>query len=175
MKVRHVQLKYQLNSNDALGWKSIGFDDSDWISGNTGIGYETSGNDYAQLINLDITSMRGTNESVYIRVPFSVTNKTLISDLELNIKYDDAFVAYINGIEVARSNHVPTPLLWNSGATTYHPDNIAINYQSFDADSGIASLQNGDNILAIHLLNAGLESSDILCVPQLVATLENFR
>ena len=117
--------------------------------------------------------MRGTNQSVYIRVPFSVTNKTLISELELNIKYDDAFVAYINGTEIARSNHVPTPILWNSGATTYHPDNIAINYQSFDADAGIPSLQNGDNILAIHLLNAGLESSDIMCMPKLIATVEN--
>ena len=89
------------------------------------------------------------------------------------MKYDDAFVAYINSAEVARSNFVPVPLLWNSGATTYHPDNIAVNYQSFDADSGIASLQDGDNILAIHLLNAGIESSDILCIPQLIATVES--
>ena len=66
----------------------------------------------------------------------------------------------------------------NSGATTYHPDNIAVNFENFVADSGVTSLQNGDNVLAIHLLNAGLESSDILCgrisLPQLV-NLDNAR
>ena len=166
-------LKIPTNSNDEIGWKSIGFDESSWIDGFIGVGYETSGNDYAQLINLDISSMKGLNQSLYIRIPFNVTDKTLISELELNMKYDDAFVAYINGIEVARSAHAPDPVFWNSGATSYHPDNIAINFENFIANSGITSLQNGNNILAIHLLNSGLESSDILCVPQLVATLEN--
>ena len=77
--------------------------------------------------------MKGLNQSLYIRIPFTITDKTLISELELNMKYDDAFVAYINGREVARSNHAPDPVLWNSGATTYHPDNIAVNYQNFIA------------------------------------------
>ena len=166
-------VKIPSSSSDASGWKSIDFDDITWIIGNTGIGYETSGFDYANLINLDVTALQGTNQSLYIRIPFTVSNKALISELQLNMKYDDAFVAYINETEVARSSYVPVPLLWDSGATTFHADDIAINYQSFSADTGITSLQNGSNVLAIHLLNAGVNSSDILCVPQLIASIES--
>lgn len=165
------RVRIPTSSNDPSGWKSINFNDSSWTSGITGVGYETSDADYANLINLDIGAMRGVNQSAYIRIPFSVTNKALISELQLNIKYDDAFVAYINGTEVARSNNVPNSLTWNSGATTYHDDSLAINYVSFSTNSGIESLENGSNILAIHLLNSGISSSDILCIPQLVATI----
>ena len=50
-------IKIPINSNDSLEWKSIEFDDTNWVSGNAGIGYETSGNDYGNLINLDISSL----------------------------------------------------------------------------------------------------------------------
>lgn len=166
-------VKIPNSSSDASGWKTINFNDSNWISGNTGVGYETSGTDYANLINLDIGVMRGTNESAYIRVPFSIDNIASVTELRLNMKYDDAFVAYINGTEVARSSSVPNTLSWNSGATTYHEDTLAVNYQFFNADTGIGSLQNGTNVLAIHLLNAGSTSSDILCIPQLLAIKES--
>lgn len=166
-------VKIPNSSSDASGWKTINFNDSNWISGNTGVGYETSGTDYANLINLDIGVMRGSNESAYIRVPFSIDNIASVTELRLNMKYDDAFVAYINGTEVARSSYVPNTLSWNSGATNYHEDTLAVNYQFFSADTGIESLQNGTNILAIHLLNAGSSSSDILCIPQLLAIKES--
>ena len=57
------------------------------------------------------------NETVYIRVPFDITSDLSQYDsIRLRMMYDDGFVAYINGTEVARAN-APPNLDYNSGAT----------------------------------------------------------
>ncbi len=48
--------------------------------------------------------MRDTNASAYLRVPFTVTNVADIDQLRLTMRYDDGFVAYLNGFEIARRN-----------------------------------------------------------------------
>ena len=48
--------------------------------------------------------MRGTNSSAYLRVPFVVTNTADLDGLRLRLRYDDGFVAWLNGVEVARRN-----------------------------------------------------------------------
>ena len=164
----NCQVRIPTSASDSIGWKSVGFDDSSWLSGNTGVGYETSGNDYRDLINLDIEAMQGVNESAYIRIPFNVSGANAATSLQLKMKYDDAFVAYINGQEVARSNNVPELLTWNSGANNYHPDASAVVNETFFLSGALSALQEGDNLLAIHLLNSGVNSSDILCIPQLI-------
>jgi hypothetical protein len=97
--------------------------------------------------------MKGTNESVYIRIPFSATNTAFISSLTLRMKYDDAFVACLNGTEVARSPNAPTPLTWNSGTSTIHEDEDAVLFEDYDISEYLGSLQTGTNLLAIHGLN----------------------
>ena len=65
---------------------------------------------------------------------------------------------------------MPANAEWNSSATNYYDDSLAVIYNSFEINEAISALQNGENILAIHLLNAGNGSSDILCVPELIAS-----
>ena len=48
-----------------LSWTGLGFDDSAWLAGLTGIGY-----DYTGLIGLDVGVMRNNNQTVYTRIPF---------------------------------------------------------------------------------------------------------
>lgn len=160
------------SSTDATDWKATGFDDSAWLSGTSAVGYEFSpgATDYSSLIGLDVSGMYNNSESVYIRVPFTVSGAGDITDLQLNMKYDDAFVAYLNGVEVARSAYVPANLSWNSGATSYHEDSLAMTYQNFDVTAYRANLQDGANVLAIHGLNSGAGSSDLIFAPQLLAT-----
>jgi hypothetical protein len=156
------------SESDAAGWKDLLFDDSAWLSGTTGVGYET-GTGYESLIGLDVVSMKGTNESVYIRIPFSTTNTAFIASLTLRMKYDDAFVAYINGTEVARSPNAPTTLTWNSGTSAIHEDEDAVLFEDYDISEHIGSLQTGTNLLAIHGLNKGLNYSDLLFLPKIEA------
>ncbi len=48
--------------------------------------------------------MRGINATAYIRIPFTAVNPTSYESLVLKMRYDDGFVAYLNGVQVARRN-----------------------------------------------------------------------
>jgi hypothetical protein len=87
--------------------------------------------------------------------------------MTLRIRYDDGFVAYINGVEVARRNFTGTPT-WNSNADTTHDDSAAIEFEDINISSHLDVLRADDNILAIHGLNVSLTSSDFLISPELV-------
>ena len=41
--------------------------------------------------------MSGINTSAYIRIPFDVADPTGLIGLTLDMKYDDGFIAYLNG------------------------------------------------------------------------------
>jgi hypothetical protein len=119
------------------------------------------------VIDADNNDQNDTN-SVYIRVPFNVADINAIDRLKLLMKYDDGFVAYINGERVASGN-APTTLAWNSEATANRDDGAAIQYQEFDITAFRSALVVGENVLAIHGLNQGSGSSDMLISPKLVA------
>jgi len=150
-------------------WTDIGFNDNVFnIVGPSGFGYEDSGGfpNFNGQFNTEVDS--GT-PSLYIRVPFQMTSLDGIDQLQLRMKYDDGFVAYINGVEVASANASATTN-WQSTATTTHDDFDAIEYQTFDLPSVVSSLVVGENVLAIHALNRSAGSSDFLNVPELIAT-----
>jgi len=152
-------------------WLAIDFNDSTWIRGRNGAGYERSSG-YQSLISSALnfrTQMYNKTESVYLRYAFDLDDPAVIERLTLRMKYDDGFVAYLNGIRVASAN-APAATQWNSGATTTHEDSLAIQFESFDITSRNDQLKAGKNILAIHGLNSGLTSSDMLIVAEIVAT-----
>ena len=155
------------SSSDSADWKSIGFDDSGWQDGSTGVGYENNSG-YTSLIGLDVGNMYGQNGSVYIRIPFTHDDDA-VTTLRLRMKYDDGFAAYLNGTLIATAN-APSSLYWNSTATTSHSDSDAVLFQSFDVSAYANALQGGANVLAIQGLNTGLTSSDLLFVPELHST-----
>jgi len=147
-----------------LDWTQADFSDTFWPVGATGVGY-----DYAGLIGLDVSPMYATSQSVYVRIPFEIDDVTAIDRLTLRMKFDDGFVAYLNGHEVARAN-APSQVSWNSAATTTHDDIDAVIFYDFDITAEKDWLIQGENVLAIHGLNRGLTSSDLLILPELVAT-----
>ena len=61
-----------------LSWTQTGFDDSAWLTGVTGVGY-----DYGGLIGLDVRAMRNNNQTVYARIPFEVGDISEIDELTL--------------------------------------------------------------------------------------------
>ena len=57
----------------------------------------------AGVVRTDIEStMRGINSTAYARVPFTIANTAELDSLSLEVQYNDGFVAYLNGTEVAR-------------------------------------------------------------------------
>lgn len=157
-------------------WADLAFDDSGWPSGSGGVGFERSPGDtlnYTALIGFDVdAAMYGQNATCYIRIPFTVDDTTLgaLAGLSLNVRYDDAFVAYLNGHEIARSAYAPSTLAWNSVATDYHEDALAVALESFDVSAGLDYLAAGVNVLAIQGMNNSTTSSDFLVSAELTGT-----
>ena len=152
-------------------WLAIDFNDSTWIRGRNGAGYERSSG-YQSLISSTLnfrTQMYNKTESLYLRYAFDLDDPVAIERLTLRMKYDDGFVAYLNGIRVASAN-APAATQWDSGASTTHDDSLAIQFESFDITPRNDQLKAGKNVLAIHGLNSGLTSSDMLIVTEIVAT-----
>jgi len=142
------------------------FNDQTWASGTGGIGYERNSG-YQQYIDLDTEEqMYGENTTCYIRIPFTLdAGEYDFSSLTLKIRYDDGFIAYLNGTEVTIVNFNGTPD-WNSTASDGHE---AAAPEYFDISNYIDELNSGENILAIHGLNASPTSSDFLISAELVA------
>ena len=85
----------------------------------------------------------------------------------LRIRYEDGYVAYLNGKQVAADND-PSTLNWQSRSTQNRPDGEAVNPVDVDISSAIDLLMPGENVLAIHGLNQGLTSSELLILPELI-------
>ena len=158
-----------MNNSFGSAWTQPGFNDSSWHSGTSGVGYDTA-TTYRSLFGIDVLSaMRNKNTSVYFRVPFTATNSTAFTNLTLKIKYDDGFIAYLNGAKVASAG-APSNPAWNGKATSSHSDSAAQQYVSFDLTPHLGHLREGANILAFHGLNISMDSSDMLIVPRLEAS-----
>ena len=146
-----------------------------WIPGTTGVGYETSpssGTSYSALLGLDLRAqMQNRSTTAYIRVPFTVDAPTLASTrgLFLDMKYDDGFIAYLNGVRVTAAN-APAQPGPSSAASSNNSDSQALQFEQFDLSSFLPLLNPGANMLAIHGLNDGAGSSDFLIVPRLIAS-----
>jgi len=85
----------------------------------------------------------------------------------LKMKYDDGFVAYLNGREIARGN-APASLNWRSTAAGSRDDGAAAQWEPFDISAFRRLFRQGANVLAIHGLNRSADSSDALWLPELV-------
>jgi hypothetical protein len=110
-------------------------------------------------------SSGGTNTSCYIRIPFTLDPESLpkMKSLELEVMYDDGFVAFLNEEKIAEQN-APAIVSWNSNSASSGEAGAAI---AIDVSSHIQNLVAGDNLLAIHGLNWSLTSSDFLIMAKL--------
>ena len=156
------------NGNLGMTWMEPGFDDSGWLSGETGVGYDRNAT-YRGLINLDVEDqMRNQNLACFIRIPFSLEDGVSVSGLLLRMKYDDGFIAFVNGQRIAGGNAPAGNGSWNTGATSLHDDGEAVEFEDFTVAGGANLLRAGGNVLAIIGLNDNLGSSDFVIMPELV-------
>jgi hypothetical protein len=120
---------------------------------------------YGDFIVSDVeTSMKDVSASAYLRLPFTVIDSGAFDFLSLRMKYDDGFVAYLNGTEVARRNAPDGTPSFDATATGEH---FAGSFEQFSIPVGL--LQTGDNLLAIHGLNQTAGDEDFLLQAELVA------
>ena len=155
------------------GWEGVEFNDSSWLSATTGVGYDDPGGDYEQFFGEGATALRtamaDVNPSVYIRIPFTVANAVGIQDLVLSARWEDGFIAYLNGTEIHRER-APDDAQWDSRSDPQaaRDEDDAVLLDVFPLTEG--SVVQGTNVLAVQGLNTSATSSDLLFSPRLTGT-----
>jgi hypothetical protein len=168
--VRETADKRVLVPTGSIGddWTGVAFDDNSWLlcsGGPGGVGYEDD-TGYEPLISLDVMDQMhgsGKNNTCYIRIPFTVDAETLANadGLTLKIRYDDGFVAYLNGVEVARRNFTGMPT-WDSRADDAG-ESIGDDFDEYsDLSHLLGEMVAGANVLAVQGMNYETSSSDFL-------------
>ena len=161
--------RYNIPLTDPGAWRIPGFNDANWATGRSGFGYGDGD---------DSTVVPGGTITVLMRKSFMVSNLTAVKQLMLHVDFDDAFVAYLNGHEMARAqigtNGIPPA--WNTFAI--NGDHEAKLYQggipdAFPCDSAIKYLVPGNNLFAIEVHNSDTWSSDLSCIPFLTLGLSS--
>lgn len=160
-----------LNGDLGLTWKEKTFDDSLWPVGPTGIGFN-SNLDYDQFLIAGTNikdAMKGKSSSAYIRIPFAIPSLDHVQGLKLKVHYNDAFVLYVNGVELARRNTEAGTLLWNSKSLRSRDFEDVRIADEIDLSAALAHLVAGENIIAIHGLNYTKKNRTFLINPVLQA------
>ena len=114
--------------------------------------------------------MMNVNASAYLRVPFTVANPAGLDTLDLTMTYNDGFIAYLNGTEVARQN-APAAAGYNAAATAARPILTSLQPVRISLSEFLPALPAGTNLLAIHGLNTSAADNSFLVAPQISASI----
>ena len=91
-----------------LSWTFPVFNTQGWIQPETGtgVGFDNS-RDYFPFIDINIGSqLSGNGTTAYVRIHFEIEDTTQISTLTFRARYDDCYVAYLNGKPITSRNEI---------------------------------------------------------------------
>ena len=155
-----AEWSYLAGKDPVKGWNMMGFKtDNSWKTGPAGFGYG-DGDDETEL-----KGMKGNFLRVYIRHVFSGKDAIDATDLTLAVNYDDAFIAYLNGKEIARGGVRKGFGAKAEGIASHE----AGTHEFFKIQDFRSLLLPGQNVLALEGHNSGSNSSDFSLDPYLLA------
>ena len=136
-------------------WNAQTFDATSWATGSGGFGYGD---------NDDNTTTAQTT-SIFIRKEFNISSISSITSAILHADYDDGFVAYLNGTEIARGNMAGNPPAYDALATDIREAELYQGGlpQEYMMEPALwnSLITNGANTLAIQIHNRSATSSDM--------------
>ena len=151
--------EYLAGNHPSREWMQPDFDDGNWQTSAAGFGFRDDD------INTTLKNMWNRYSVVYLRKSFNLTEPDKIAELGLVVKYDDAFIAYLNGQEILRVGVTNGSGLRASGVGNHEADD----WEYFRIDNHANFLRAGMNVLAIEGHNEKASSSDFCLHPYLVA------
>ena len=176
-------------------WREVGFDDTGWLQGVGSIGWDVNsdGVDLNPYIGRPLSTTTevdfNSNWTIYVRYEFDAPDPQQLESLAMHLRFDDGFVAYLNGREIARANFAedfvyPQPQ-WNSYAGhqqgsasssgNWNRTAAADELVSFDLTPFLEFVREEGNVLAFHGVNSrssggsGVNRQDFLIDAELVA------
>jgi len=154
-------------TGDENAWTTLDYDDSDWESGASGFGYG-DGDDETVL-----GDMEDGYTTIFTRRKFDIADASLVVGMTLSIDYDDGYVAFLNGTEIARSENAPGDdvIRFDMTASSSHEASAGRFRGNPPEETSLGGrvglLRSGENVLAIVGLNTELDSSDFSLIPEL--------
>ena len=138
-------------------WRTLDFDDSGWQSGPGSIGY----GDGDDAVVVEDAS------TVFMRRTFSVVDVEELAHGWLSVDYDDGFVAFLNGREIARSDNMENLSIAHDVESAFGHE--AVLYQGGTPDAVPFDprewLVPGTNVFAVQVHNTNQNSSDLTARP----------
>ncbi len=146
---------------DAVSWKSLGYAEPSWVTGNAALGF---GGGPARNTNIpeNTTAGGGGNAgsrypTMYFRKVVNIANPSTFAGFRFDMKFDDGIVVYLNGLEIYRNN-VDLP----GGYSSWSPSAIANNgadiYSTIISKSKFVA---GNNIIAVEIHQNSASSTDL--------------
>src|SRR3989338_1637642 len=147
-----------------VDWNLLSFNAGSWSSAPAGIGYGDG--DDATIIPPTTT--------LYLRSEFEIGRASVVSAALVAMDYDDAFVAYLNGVEIAR---------YNIGVAGIDPGHLELAYEEHEAHlySGgnvefffvnetamRAAKRPGNNVFSVEVHNVDPASDDLTAIPYFI-------
>jgi hypothetical protein len=120
-------VKYIVPTAEIANWWKADFDDRSWLDGISGVGYAD---------NDDNTTIPSGAASCYTRYRFNVANPGAVKSLVLLADFDDGYVVWLNGVEIARSPQMANAgefPAWDYGAPG---GKVAPNHEASDLAAG---------------------------------------
>jgi len=144
------------DSQAPASWYTNGYNDSLWKTAKGSFGFGDG--DDATVLTI--------RYSLYIRHSFTISDKSIIDSLILDIDYDDAYVVYLNGSLVSRSFNVETDFpSYNYSPTIDHEALMYLGQQPSRVGIPNSHLVEGENVIAVQGINVNPTSSDFSLAP----------
>src|SRR5262245_49893840 len=140
-----------------LDWTQLGFNAQGWRNGAVAMGFGDG------PFRTELAELRGQAASVYLRREFQVEQTDKITELGLMVDYRDAFIAYINGREVARVG-----VGRSAGRNVQKVKARDEKGYAYVALKDLSTVQNGRNVLAIEVHSANENAMDFHIDPYLL-------
>ncbi|MCD4695974.1 MAG: CotH kinase family protein [Bacteroidales bacterium] len=164
--------KYWIPYSDPdSAWASLNFNDTTWLEGPGGFG-RGDGDDNTVLPDSVAT--------VYIRKTFNIADTSVISSALLHMDYDDAFVAFLNGVEIARTNNIGWPGKYQHWYDISYDVHTALMIQGLLPEEYSISpsqlksiIKEGENVLAVQGFNAWNNHGNSSLIPYLSVSVKD--
>lgn len=144
-------------TNQGTAWRGTSFDHSAWATGAAELGYGDGDEETTVSYGPDENDKFVTT---YFRHAFDVEDPDAFTGLVLSTLRDDGAVVYLNGVEVWRSDNMPTGTI---GYRTYADWALGSPEEEtfYDAYFDTSLLVEGQNVLAVEIHQADPASTDI--------------
>ena len=137
-------------SSPRAAWRQRDFVDGGWSQGRAPIGYGEN------FVVTDLDDMQGGYSSVFLRREFNVDDAAAIGRLTLEARYDDGFIAWINGRFVASDNVDSNDLAFDDTASGTVTEG---DFVDFNLPPPSGYIVDGVNVLCLQLFNASRNNS----------------